>query len=224
VTVTVNGTDFRFLAGLGAAEWRSTTMHRKEPETLEWIDGFPVGSCFWDVGASTGIFSVYAAVRRRCNVVSVDLLPVNYEVIVNNARLNDVGNQILVIPIPLSDNSGPVFADIVSSEIGTSQHQLVGRDAKVMLPDRRLQTISITLDDSVKHLGLPSPDHIKIDVDGLEHLVLKGGVEVLGSSVRSILVEKQKNLTDRITTTTLLETLGFNLVTETRGNFILTRR
>lgn len=224
VSVTVNGTELRFLAGLGASEWRSTTMHRKEPETLEWIDGFPVGSCFWDVGASTGIFSVYAALRRQCRVISVDLLPNNYEIIVKNASLNDVADSVLVLPIPLSDRSGPVLADLVSDEIGTSQHQLVSSSAIVPPRGSHLQTIAITIDDCIRYLQLPRPDFIKVDVDGLEHLVLRGGGEVLKSVVKSVLVEKQKHLGDRATTVALLEDLGFRLVTETHGNFIWAKR
>lgn len=200
------------------------TMHRKEPETLEWIDGFPEGSCLWDVGASTGIFSIYAAVRRRCKVISVDLLPNNYEVIIKNASLNNAADSVLVLPIPLSDRSGPVFADLVSDEIGTSQHQLIGSNANVSPRGSHLQTIAVTLDDCIRYLHLPRPDFIKVDVDGLEHLVLKGSIEVLASAVKSVLVEKQKHLGDRATTAALLEDLGFGLVAETHGNFIWAKR
>ena len=37
IAVDINGTKLRFLAGLGASEWRASTLHRKEPETLDWI-------------------------------------------------------------------------------------------------------------------------------------------------------------------------------------------
>ena len=35
------------------------------------------------------------------------------------------------------------------------------------------------MDEISKTLNLPNPDYIKIDVDGIEHLILKGGKNVL---------------------------------------------
>ena len=50
------------------AGWRVDTFSSKEPETLEWIDSLPEGSVLWDVGANVGLYSVYAAKKRRCRV------------------------------------------------------------------------------------------------------------------------------------------------------------
>jgi len=42
--------------------------------------------------------------------------------------------------------------------------------------------------DAVNVLQLPSPDYIKMDVDGIEHLILKGGEAVL-KHIKGILAE-----------------------------------
>ena len=42
--------------------------------------------------------------------------------------------------------------------------------------------------DSVKNLSIPAPDYIKMDVDGIEHLILKGGSTVL-KGLKGALVE-----------------------------------
>ena len=44
------------------------------------------------------------------------------------------------------------------------------------------------MDDAVQRLDIPVPDYIKMDVDGIEHLILKGGSRVL-REVAGILIE-----------------------------------
>ena len=48
------------------------------------------------------------------------------------------------------------------------------------------------IDEITKILHIPPPDFLKIDVDGFEHLVLKGGVDIL-NSVSSVLIEIDDN-------------------------------
>src|SRR5262245_15783933 len=43
------------------ALWRAETLLTKEPATIRWIDRFAPRDIFWDVGANTGIYSLYAA-------------------------------------------------------------------------------------------------------------------------------------------------------------------
>ena len=44
------------------------------------------------------------------------------------------------------------------------------------------------MDQAVDILGLPPPDFIKMDVDGIEHFLLQGGSRVL-NKIQGILVE-----------------------------------
>jgi predicted RNA methylase len=39
---------------------RSVGLEHIEPELLDYIDSLPQGAIFYDIGASTGIYSVYA--------------------------------------------------------------------------------------------------------------------------------------------------------------------
>ena len=50
----------------------------------------------------------------------------------------------------------------------------------------------MSMDDCIKLLNFEKPNYIKIDVDGIEHLILKGSTDTL-RSVKSILVEVNKN-------------------------------
>ena len=42
--------------------------------------------------------------------------------------------------------------------------------------------------DAVQILSIPQPDYVKMDVDGIEHLILNGGTEVL-KNVKGVLIE-----------------------------------
>ena len=63
-----DGLALRFSAPNALCARRADTFSSKEPETLEWIDTVPEGAVLWDVGANVGLYSVYAALRRKCRV------------------------------------------------------------------------------------------------------------------------------------------------------------
>lgn len=50
------------------------------------------------------------------------------------------------------------------------------------------RTIGVSMGDVVSKLFIPQPDYIKLDVGGIEHLILKGGHEVL-KNIKGIFIE-----------------------------------
>ena len=44
----------------------------REPDTIKWIDTFETPCTFWDVGANTGIYSLYAGLREGTTVVAFE--------------------------------------------------------------------------------------------------------------------------------------------------------
>ncbi len=63
-----------------------------------------------------------------------------------------------------------------------------GWDGKAIRQVFEFQTIGLTMQDATQLLKIPQPDYIKIDVDGLEHFILKGGFSVL-AQVKQVLIE-----------------------------------
>ena len=47
---------------------RVNTFFTKEPETLDWIDGFEENSVFFDIGSNVGLYSCYAVKQKKCKV------------------------------------------------------------------------------------------------------------------------------------------------------------
>ena len=72
-------------------------------------------------------------------------------------------------------------------------------------------TIGIRIDDLNHSVAFPTPDFIKIDVDGIEHLILSGGEEVL-SAVKGVLIEVNDAFEEQATQcATLLSKAGLVL-------------
>lgn len=64
----------------------------------------------------------------------------------------------------------------------------IGFDGKKKDASFKVRTIGLTMEDAVQRLLLPRPDYIKIGVDGIEYLILKGGANLL-KTVKGILIE-----------------------------------
>jgi methyltransferase FkbM-like protein len=100
------------------------------------------------------------------------------------------------------------------SRIGGSCHSLGERvDFKhePMNPVYSQGCVAARLDDLVAAGAVPTPDHIKIDVDGFEPKVIAGATRVLRDhAVRSLLIEVNQNLPDHMEMVEELATLGFS--------------
>ncbi len=67
------------------------------------------------------------------------------------------------------------------------------------------------MEDVVNQFNLPKPDYIKMDVDGIEHIILKGGKNVL-KNVKELLVEINEDFTEQLDNSrSILERAGFVL-------------
>lgn len=171
--------------------FRARTFSFKEPETLAWIDRFESGTVFWDVGANVGLYSIYAAKARGCEVYAFEPSVFNLEFLARNANLNGLAGNVHVVPVALGARTGTGTLHMSSTEWGgalSTFDKTYGSDGKELSQVFKYSTVAIRMDEAVSHLGLPAPHYIKIDVDGIEHLILAGGARVL-ESVRGVLVE-----------------------------------
>jgi FkbM family methyltransferase len=216
-------TTFRFATPNALCRYRAETFATKEPETLQWIDSIPVGAVLWDVGANVGLYSVYAARQRSCRVFAFEPSVFNLELLARNVRLNDVGERVCIVPLALNDALGPSEMRMTTTEWGGSLSTFghdVGWDGKAVRKVFGFQTLGLTMDDAVQRLGLPQPDYIKMDVDGIEHVILAGGPNVL-RSVRGVQVEVNDDFREQSEQSTrLLTAAGLKLVAKRHSDLI----
>ncbi len=167
-----------------------------EPETLDWIDGFPEGAVFYDIGASTGLFSLYAARSRRCSVIAFEPESLNFAALQVNIWLNrqSVENLIQAFPVAVSASNGVgrIFCGV--HDAGYHMKILdkpvrVG-ETREFVPDHVQTVLRFTLDSLIASNDLAPPAYLKIDVDGAERDVIDGARAVLAShSLRSLMIE-----------------------------------
>ena len=171
--------------------FRFETFSTKEPETLEWIDSISQDSVVWDIGANIGLYSCYAAKNKRCKVFSFEPSVFNLELLARNIFLNNLTKQVVIVPLALSENLAFNTFNMQSTEWGSAKStfgQDYGHDGQPLNKVFDFQTIGLSMMDAVNHLSIPEPDYLKIDVDGIEHLILKGGAKVL-QHIKGILIE-----------------------------------
>jgi len=144
------------------------------------------GDTFWDVGANYGFMSLYVDKKFGGSVETVcfEPSPVVGPFLAENLAENAAAN-VTVDPRVLSDSEGEVtfyFSDVNSWNATVipdfaAQH---GETLEVVVP-------STTIDLAVGEL--PPPDVMKIDVEGAEHLVVRGGEQFLREHKPAIVAE-----------------------------------
>jgi FkbM family methyltransferase len=173
------------------SRYRASTFATKEPETLDWIDSIPSGSILWDVGANIGLYTIYAAKARNCCVYAFEPSVFNLELLARNIFLNALVSQVNIIPIALSDKVGSSIFRMSNTDWGgalSSFGENFDHNNNVFKEIFEYQTLGISMTDAVKLLKIPAPQFIKIDVDGIEHFILRGGTDIL-NKVEGVMVE-----------------------------------
>lgn len=161
----------------------------EEPELLAWIDGFKDGESLWDVGAATGLFAVYAA-RRGIKVTAFEPKATSFGVLVEHLALNGVGDQVFPVCVAFSDKTGTTHLQLHQMAAGSGGNSIdgqpnqFGEHAYVF----NQGSLGYRMDDFAAAFGFAAPDHIKIDVDGVEGLILRGAPRLL-AQVKSVLIE-----------------------------------
>ena len=205
-SLEINNKKITFFTPNYLTEWRVSTFFTKEPETINWIDTFKTNEkefIFWDIGSNIGLFSIYAAITQpKCKVISFEPSSNNFRVLTRNISLNKLENSIRIFNNPLTDKSkkflmmqdnefneggalnsfGENFNFEGEKQTFSMNYQLLGFNIKYILDSKILEL----------------PDYIKIDVDGIEHLILKGAGDYLrDKKIKSISIEINENFKEQ---------------------------
>lgn len=208
----VAGLKFKFDKDNRLIKKRMNTYFTKEPKTLEWIDSFKKGETLVDIGANIGVYTLYAA-KKGITVHAFEPHAGNFAELVTNIYINEFDN-VKAYPFAVMDKNS-VDELAMLSIVPAQSHNDFGME-----------------DDRVKHYVAGfrldytrvKPEHIKIDVDGLEAKVI-AGMDTSLENVKSMLVE--------VTTTDTLKPLldrGFKIdesmtykLSDTETNYVLRR-
>jgi FkbM family methyltransferase len=168
----------------------------KERDTLAWVDSFfRPGDVFYDVGANIGQYSLYAALRlkKRIEVLAFEPEALNHAQLNKNIVLNGLVGTVRAYALAVSDRTrlGHFYVKFFSP--GAAWHAWghpLGQGEQPFEPVNEQGTMAVSIDDLVDTFSLPCPNHIKVDVDGLEDRVVDGAIRTLSKPhLRSCLIE-----------------------------------
>lgn len=207
-------------------DYRYRTFSEKEPEILNWIEKYGGDGALYDIGANVGLYSLYYAKVHGKPVVSFEPSVFNLRQLAKNIHANGLEQLVTIISNPLSEVSGSALFLNGTCEEGGALNSFgvdYGFDGNPLATDVRYTVLGFSLDDLLAkgYLDTP-PSLIKIDVDGIEHLILKGSLATLSDpNLKSIFIEVDdsfKTQSEGVTHT--LETAGFKLIEKTRSELI----
>ena len=197
--------EIKFFVPNKLIEWRVDTYFSNEPEILEWIDSFQEKEnlIFWDIGANIGLYSIYNSLKYpKSTTIAFEPSSSNLRVLTRNIYINNLEKNIKVVPNPLTNkknifqemNEGRFVEGGALNSFG-EKFDFEGKEFKATMKYNLLgTTINYFLENSI----LDIPDYIKIDVDGIEHLILEGGDKFLNDKkVKSLSIEINENFKEQ---------------------------
>ncbi len=200
---------------------RSTTILTKEPDTLKWIENFKQiqdkNIVFWDIGANVGLYSIYAArIHSKIKVFSFEASTSNMRCLSRNISINNLSDKISLCQIPLTDKQNKflemnekTFTEGGASSTFGENFDYTGKAIHSI--ENKYKIFGTSINYFLKNDIVEMPNYLKIDVDGIEHMILEGANEFLSNkNILGISVELNKNFKKQFESSfALLEQNGF---------------
>ncbi len=193
--VNIRGLKIRYFTSNRRLLWIAAGLEFIEPELLDFIDDIESNAVFYDIGASNGPFSIYAAMKGL-DVVAIEPEAQNFALLEMNHFLNNhnLTHPLVSLNVAVSDKDELGKLYCAGYEGGGHMKIL---DSPMKVQDEKpfkpvhIQTVQkYCLDNLILHFGLPIPESMKIDVDGSEENLLKGARNTLkNTALKKIFIE-----------------------------------
>ena len=207
------------------AEW----FHTYELDTKQWIDEMPENFLLWDIGANIGSISLYAGLRSKAvsaqgRILAFEPAAGTYGMLTRNIEMNSMSDFITGYCIAFTEETRLDMLNMANTVAGGWSHGFgseIDEFGDIIDTKFRQGSVGLSIDDFVSIFSPPPPTHLKIDVDGIEGEILRGGREMLSlPSVRSVLIELRDFESERNREIlALMIELGFTPRPETSSEF-----
>ncbi len=182
-------------------ETRVNDIFHSEIETINWIKKFNKSKkiIFWDIGANIGIYSIYAAIKHKnIEITSFEPSTNNLRVLSRNISINKLQKKIQINQLPLSNKKNQYLLMRESSFIQggalNSYHEKTNFEGKKLQEINKYKILGTTINSILNNKISKCPNYVKIDVDGIEHLILSKANNLLkNKDLKSILIEINEN-------------------------------
>ena len=128
----------------------------------------------YDIGAFEGLLTLFFSKKAKL-IVAFEPNPRNYMRCTENVRLNNLEN-VQVLNRGVSDRAGTIelIYDPLMPGAGSGESVIAQQINSSVKTARKVSIPIVSLDDDIALNGLPVPDLIKIDIEGMELLALRG--------------------------------------------------
>ena len=189
-----NNVNLKFYVVNSITKFRTETFFNKEPDTIDWIKNYNGTGDFLDIGANIGIYSNFFAKIKKGHVYAFESSFYNLSLLAENCQINNNEDKITIFPIPLFNNNNVNYFKINDPIIGGALSTFnvdYGFDGKKINNFQKYLIPGFSLDFLFENKILNKiPSLVKIDVDGVEDLILDGSTIILKSDLcKSVLVE-----------------------------------
>lgn len=198
--------DVKFFTPNYYTSLRVNTFYSKEPETLKWIDNFNEDKniIFWDIGANIGLYSIYAALKfPKLKVIAFEPSLNNLPVLSRNIYINKLLDRISISQFPLSNEENKFLTFRENDFIEGGGLNAFGvkfdYENKSFEGKNNYKIFGSSINNILDNNILEIPDYIKIDVDGIEHMILEGGNKYLSNKkIKQIIVEFNESFKEQL--------------------------
>ena len=204
-SIKVLNRKIKFFTPNQIVDWRVDTFFSKEPETLEWIDNFEKDKklIFWDIGANIGLYSIYNSIKNDNSLTfAFEPSSSNLRTLTRNVYINNLQKKIMIIPIPLT-NKENIFQEMregkfIEGGALNTFGEKYNFEGKEFEPKMKYFLLGTTINFLLNNSILEIPDYVKIDVDGIEHLIIEGGNKFLDNKkIKSFSIEINENFKEQ---------------------------
>ena len=207
-SINILDKEIKFFIPNQLLNWRVDTFFTKEPETLEWINNFEKKEnlTFWDIGANIGLYSIYNSLKNpKSTTIAFEPSSSNLRVLTRNISINNLEKNIKVVSMPLT-NKKNIFQEMKEGQFieGGAMNSFGEKfdfEGKEFQTTMKYNLLGTTMNYFIENSILEIPNYIKIDVDGIEHLILEGGDKFLThQKVKSLSIEINENFKEQYET------------------------
>lgn len=194
---------------------RAEESYSRETVTVHWIRNCISGSdVVLDIGANVGAYSLLIGKKIEHSggkVYAVEPEAGNFHSLNVNICLNNLSGTVFPYCFAIGDKRRVSEFFLSSLEVGSSMHSI---DQPVSgnenFKSKHIQGVLVeSLDTFLEEPGISFPNHIKIDVDGSEKMIVENMRKTLEDSrCRSIMIEVETSLSEGQIEQTL-EAFGF---------------
>lgn len=216
-TTDVRGQKLQFLTHTKRQLWQALGMEYIEPELLSYLDSLPPGAVYYDIGASNGIFALYAA-ALGLQVYAFEPEAQNYALLEYNNFLNKNRDNWSLRTFNLAIGSQHSLGTMYIAKYEAGGHMKIlnkaikVQESECFLSEHTQTILTYDLDNLISKVGLMPPQHLKIDVDGSEVAVLQGALQTLKSALlKTVFIEIDDTSPDSQFIYTFLDDCGFML-------------